>query len=161
MDKFEKVRNGICSCLTNPGSLEACKEQECPYVSYAEDTPEGSELFCEQMLLSDTLELLDNLNADASIIRKCREGQNVKYVGRGVVVLNHKWWMDILEKKGEFVPVPSIEDLLLNQQKPVKPITYYHGEDMPFTYRCGHCGHSLDADDHFCSGCGKEIDWDA
>lgn len=50
--------------------------------------------------------------------------------------------------------------VLLKEQKPVKPISYYHGLDRPFTYRCGHCLHSLKDGDYFCSGCGKEIDWE-
>ena len=41
-----------------------------------------------------------------------------------------------------------------------KPISYYHGLDRPFSYRCWNCFHSLKEGDHFCSGCGKEIDWE-
>ena len=53
-----------------------------------------------------------NQDKDAAIIRKCRDGKVLKYVGNGVVVLNFEWWRKMVEKCDHIKVVPSVEDLL-------------------------------------------------
>ena len=44
-------------------------------------------------------------------------------------------------------------------QKQVKPLTYFHGMNEPFTYRCGHCHHTIEGGQHYCAGCGWRVRW--
>lgn len=42
----------------------------------------------------------------------------------------------------------------------MKPLTYFHGINKPFTYRCGHCHKEIAGGQHFCAGCGWKVLWE-
>jgi len=88
------------------------------------------------------LELLKEQEADAEIIRRCREGSTVKFLGKGVVVLNYQWWLDILKKRVELSPVPTKEELLKEQDNCENCAIAI--EDRQPVVRCKDCVKHLD-----------------
>lgn len=83
-------------------------------------------------LFDDVLELLKEKDKDADIVHRCRSGEVVKCLGNGVIILNYNWWQKILEKSGEFRPVPTYDELLKEQEPRVFSVSDFFGEEFGF-----------------------------
>lgn len=79
--------------------------------------------------LKDARRCMEQEDEDAERVRKCREGRVVKFLGKGVIILNYEWWIRILEKLGEFKPVPDLKDLNLIESDKL----YNHMNDLWLT----------------------------
>ena len=94
----EKVIRGLDKCVA---------QRSCPGCPY-------SKMFsaeCIQRLMMDALRLIREMKSDLDIMQKVRSGSTVKYVGKGLVILNYQWWIDKVKKKDKFAPVPSRDEI--------------------------------------------------
>ena len=49
-------------------------------------------------------------------------------------------------------------ELVATVKREADKICYYHGISEPFSYRCGHCGMSVNDEDVYCRFCGAKFD---
>ena len=52
------------------------------------------------------IDLLRTIKDDVKIVQECREGTAMQYVGKGIVVTNYQWWVDLLKQWGMVAPAP-------------------------------------------------------
>lgn len=106
--------------------------------------------------ITDLIDRMPNVHQD-DILELCRAGVMKKYVGKGVVIINYRWWREMCERDG-FRPVPTPEQL--KEQEPVEAKTMggskSHGS---WWFACGACGHAIDVEDNFCRECGRPVKW--
>lgn len=103
----DKVIRGLDKCVA---------QRSCPGCPY-------SKMFsaeCIQKLMTDALRLIRDQKQDLDIVNRVKSGSTVKYIGKGIVILNYQWWIDRLRKKDKFSPVPSEEDINVSERKSIK-----------------------------------------